>query len=76
MKIAIIGIAGKMGQWFASYFLQNNHEITGYDVNLKKLSSLSSRLHFEFNDTIQKTIKNVDLIISLLYFVPTFLYIR
>ena len=63
MKIAIIGIAGQMGQWLASYFIQNNHEITGHDIDLDNLHKLSEKLHFESNDTLQKAVKNVDLII-------------
>ena len=63
MKIAIIGISGQMGKWFASYFIQNNHEIKGYDINLKGLSKLSENLNFEASDSLQKAIDNVDLIL-------------
>jgi len=31
-NIAIIGVGGKMGLWFAKYFLANGHEVTGYDT--------------------------------------------
>lgn len=30
-KITIIGAGGKMGQWFAKFFLGSGHEVTGYD---------------------------------------------
>ncbi len=30
-KITIIGAGGKMGQWFAKYFLEKGFEVTGYD---------------------------------------------
>jgi len=29
--IAIIGAGGKMGEWFANYFLENDFEVIGYD---------------------------------------------
>ena len=32
-KIAIVGVNGKMGQWFASYFHKMDFEVVGFDVN-------------------------------------------
>ena len=32
-KIAIIGVNGKMGQWFASYFHKMGFEVVGFDIN-------------------------------------------
>ena len=32
MKVAIIGAAGKMGSWFASYFAGRGHDVMAYDV--------------------------------------------
>ena len=29
--ISILGVGGKMGKWFAKYFLENGFEVTGYD---------------------------------------------
>ena len=29
--ISILGVGGKMGKWFAKYFLENDFEVTGYD---------------------------------------------
>jgi len=31
-SISIIGVGGKMGKWFAKYFLTNGYEVTGYDT--------------------------------------------
>ena len=31
-SIAIIGVGGKMGKWFAKYFLSNGFEVIGYDT--------------------------------------------
>ena len=32
MKIAVIGAAGKMGAWFASYFANRGHDVSAFDV--------------------------------------------
>ncbi len=32
MKVAIIGAAGKMGSWFASYFARKGYDVMAYDV--------------------------------------------
>ena len=32
-KIAIIGINGKMGRWFANYFHKMGFEVVGFDTN-------------------------------------------
>lgn len=34
-KITIIGAGGKMGLWFAKYFLEKGDEVTGYDAENK-----------------------------------------
>jgi len=32
-KIAIVGVNGKMGKWFASYFHKMGFEVVGFDIN-------------------------------------------
>ncbi len=32
-NIAILGVGGKMGIWFAKYFLANGYEVIGYDMD-------------------------------------------
>jgi len=32
-KIAIVGVNGKMGQWFANYFHKIGFEVVGFDEN-------------------------------------------
>ena len=32
-KIAIVGVNGKMGQWFANYFHKIGFEVVGFDIN-------------------------------------------
>jgi prephenate dehydrogenase len=44
--ISILGVGGKMGKWFAKYFLENDFEVTGYDSendsNIKSVIKASS----------------------------------
>lgn len=44
--ISILGIGGKMGKWFAKYFLENDFEVTGYDAetdsNIKSVIKANS----------------------------------
>lgn len=44
--ISILGIGGKMGKWFAKYFLENGFEVTGYDTekdfNIKSVIKANS----------------------------------
>ncbi len=45
-SISIIGVGGKMGIWFAKYFLSNGYEVIGYDtdneIKTKGVSKASS----------------------------------
>jgi len=45
-SISILGVGGKMGKWFAKYFLENDFEVTGYDSendsNIKLVIQASS----------------------------------
>jgi len=43
-KIAIIGGAGRMGSWFAKFFLENGIEVIVSDKNKEKLGQLSKEL--------------------------------
>jgi len=44
--ISILGIGGKMGKWFAKYFLENDFEVTGFDsenaTNIKSVIQANS----------------------------------
>lgn len=44
--IAIIGVGGKMGRWFANYFQENGYEVSGYDsenqINIKNIIPANS----------------------------------
>lgn len=44
--ISILGIGGKMGKWFAKYFLESGFEVTGFDAekdsNIKSVTKANS----------------------------------
>jgi prephenate dehydrogenase len=42
MNVAIVGAAGKMGSWFARYFVQTGHEVTAFDVRPARLQGVRS----------------------------------
>ena len=34
-KITVVGAGGKMGNWFANYFIKMGFEVSGYDLENK-----------------------------------------
>jgi prephenate dehydrogenase len=43
-QVAIVGAAGKMGTWFASYFAQRGLNVSAFDINQKKILKTSSKV--------------------------------
>jgi prephenate dehydrogenase len=58
MRIAIIG-AGKMGVWFAKFFLEEGYSVVVADRNKEKLSKLKSELVVETADFVE-AVQNAD----------------
>jgi prephenate dehydrogenase len=58
MRIAILG-AGKMGVWFAKFFLEEGYSVVVADRKPEKLSKLKSELAVETADFV-KAVKNAD----------------
>ena len=48
-QVAIVGAAGKMGTWFASYFAQRGLRVSAYDINQKKILKTSSKVKIQPN---------------------------
>jgi prephenate dehydrogenase len=48
-QVAIVGAAGKMGAWFASYFAQRGLYVSAYDINQKKILKASSKVKVRSN---------------------------
>jgi prephenate dehydrogenase len=58
MRIAILG-AGKMGVWFAKFFLEEGYSVVIADRNKEKLSKLKSELMVETADFVE-AVQNAD----------------
>ncbi len=61
MRIAILG-AGKMGVWFANFFLREGHSVVVADRKKEKLLILKKRIAIE-TATFEEAIKNADRIL-------------
>lgn len=59
-QVAIVGAAGKMGTWFASYFAQRGMAVSAYDTNQKKLSKASNKVKVE--ESLLKCVQDADLV--------------
>ena len=59
-QVAIVGAAGKMGTWFASYFAQHGMAVSAYDTNQKKLSKASNKVKVE--ESLLKCVQDADLV--------------
>jgi prephenate dehydrogenase len=58
MRIAILG-AGKMGLWFAKFFLEEGYSVVIADRNKKKLESVKNDLGIETKDFVE-AVRNAD----------------
>jgi prephenate dehydrogenase len=58
MRIAVLG-AGKMGVWFAKFFLEEGYSVVVADRNKQKLSKLKSELAVETADFLE-AVQNAD----------------
>jgi len=61
MKVAIIG-AGKMGQWFAKFFLEEGITVIVSDKNKQTLSKIERELGVEVTDNIN-AVKSADMVL-------------
>ena len=62
IKVAIIGGAGRMGQWFARYLSNENFEVIIADDNPERLKEASHRLGIPAFDT-KNAIKQADVVL-------------
>jgi len=58
MRVAVLG-AGKMGVWFAKFFLEEGYSVVVADRNKQKLSKLKSELKVETADFVE-AVQNAD----------------
>jgi prephenate dehydrogenase len=59
-QVAIVGAAGKMGTWFASYFVQRGMSVSAYDINQKNLLKASKKVKVE--DSLLECVQDADLV--------------
>lgn len=61
MRVAIIG-AGRMGRWFAKFFLEQGFTVVASDKDREKLQRLKEELNIEVADNV-KAVKSADRIL-------------
>lgn len=59
-QVAIVGAAGKMGTWFASYFAQRGLNVSAYDIN-KKILKTSSKVKVQ--ESLLECVYDADLVL-------------
>lgn len=60
-QVAIVGAAGKMGTWFASYFAQRGLDVLAYDINQKKILKTSSKVKVQ--ESLFDCVHDADLVL-------------
>lgn len=60
-QVAIVGAAGKMGTWFASYFAHHGLNVSAYDINQKKILKTSSKVKVQ--ESLFECVHDADLVL-------------
>lgn len=63
MFVAIIGGAGKMGSWFAKYFVKHGHCVAIFDVNMDKANIIAKSLGVRVCKSSAEAAKDADLLL-------------
>lgn len=63
MIVAIIGGAGKMGTWFARYFLEHGHEVIISDVRMEKAREVAKQMRVKLSENNILAVKEANLIL-------------
>ncbi len=63
MRIAIIGGAGQMGEWFSRFFLSQGHSVTISGRNRRKCMALSRRLKVRVAEDNAEAVKGADVVV-------------
>ncbi|MDQ5859547.1 MAG: prephenate dehydrogenase/arogenate dehydrogenase family protein [Thermoproteota archaeon] len=59
--MAIVGAAGKMGTWFASYFAHRGLNVSAYDINQKKILKTSGKVKVQ--ESLFECVHDADLVL-------------
>lgn len=60
-QVAIVGAAGKMGTWFASYFAHRGLNVSAFDINQKKILKTSSKVRVQ--ESLFECVHDADLVL-------------
>ena len=60
MRITIIGGAGRMGTWFANYFVEKGHTVRIFDVRRRKAEEVAKKLGVESVNDVSRAVENSD----------------
>ena len=60
-QVAIVGAAGKMGTWFASYFAHRGLNVSAFDINQKKILKTSSKVKVQ--ESLFECVHDADLVL-------------
>ena len=60
-QVAIVGAAGKMGTWFATYFAHRGLNVSAYDINQKKILKTSGKVKVQ--DSLFECVHDADLVL-------------
>lgn len=60
-QVAIVGAAGKMGTWFASYFAHRGLNVSAYDINQKKILKTSGKVKVQ--ESLFECVHDADLVL-------------
>jgi prephenate dehydrogenase len=60
-QVAIVGAAGKMGTWFASYFAHRGLNVSAYDISQKKILKTSSKVKVQ--ESLFECVRDADLVL-------------
>lgn len=63
MFVAIIGGAGKMGSWFARYFIKHGHNVAIFDINMDKANLIAKSLDVRVCKSSAEAAKDADLLL-------------
>lgn len=63
MKVAVIGGAGRMGQWLVRYFVSHGHRVTVSDVRLGEARAVAEAAGVELAGSNVEAVKNADLVV-------------
>lgn len=63
MIVAIIGGAGRMGAWFAKYFLEHGHEVVISDIRVDKVREIAKQMGVKSSENNVWAARGADLVL-------------